>query len=89
MQRVMPNQRSVLRAQSYAELDINNIRARFYSDGMISYDNGQSQFEVPNGDGTHTMFAASLWMGGLNSGNNLCLAAVRFNQVGEDWWPDR
>ena len=76
-------------AQGYGELNVNNLSARFYSDGMIGMDigSGTARFEVPNGSGTHPMFVANLWMGGIDSGNQLHLAAVRYNQNGEDFWP--
>lgn len=76
-------------AQGYGELNVNNVRARFYSDGMIGMDlgSGTARFEVPNGSGTHPLFVANLWMGGIDSGNQLHLAAVRYNQNGEDYWP--
>lgn len=76
-------------AQGYGELNVNNVRARFYSDGMIGMDlgSGTARFEVPNGAGTHPLFVANLWMGGFDSGNQLHLAAVRYNQNGEDFWP--
>lgn len=47
-------------AQSFRELDVNNVRARFYSDGMIGMDlaAGVPAFEVPNGAGTHPLFVA-------------------------------
>lgn len=76
-------------AQTYSELDINNLRARFYADGMIGMEPGAGtpHFEAPNGSGTHPLFVANLWMGGLDAGNQLHLAAVRYNQNGEDYWP--
>ena len=76
-------------AQSYGELDVNNVRARFYSDGMIGMDlgSGTARFEVPDGSGIHPLFVANLWMGGYDSGNQLHMAAVRYNQNGEDFWP--
>ena len=71
----------IVHAQNYADLDINNVRARFLSNGSLT------EFEAPNGSGSYVSSSANLWMGGRDANNSLHLAAVRFNQVGEDWWP--
>ena len=77
-------------AQNFSELDVNNIRARFYSHGLIGMDllNNTPQFEVPNGGGAHPLFSAGLWIGGLDSGNLLRLAAMCYEPLGSsDWYP--
>lgn len=60
------------------ELDINNIKARFFSNGGLFYDvsplgllNG---FEVPKGSGKSTMLEASLWVGGTDENAQLHFA---------------
>lgn len=47
-------------AQAYGTLEINDVRARFHSHGLISEDvlNQQPEFEVPAGGGAHTMYSA-------------------------------
>ncbi|MBK8949519.1 MAG: T9SS type A sorting domain-containing protein [Flavobacteriales bacterium] len=79
----------VILGQGFAVLDVNNIHARFHADGMIGLSPGigQPNFEVPAGSGVHALFAAHLWMGGYDAGNQLRGAAVRFGQVGSDWFP--
>ncbi|MCW5906633.1 MAG: T9SS type A sorting domain-containing protein [Chitinophagales bacterium] len=70
-------------------IDINNISASFASDGMIALrmlDTTQ-QFEVPKGSGVQALFAGTLWMGGLDAGENLHLAANRYYQNGRDFFP--
>lgn len=77
-------------AQAYAELDINNVRARFYSHGLIGMNlaNGTPEFEVPNGGGAHPLFSAGLWIGGQDAGNSLRLAAMCYEPLGfSDWFP--
>ena len=79
-----------LSAQNYQDLDVNNIRARFYSHGLIGMDlaNGTPEFEVPNGGGAHPLFSAGLWIGGVDGGNALHLAAMSFEPLGSsDWYP--
>lgn len=77
-------------AQNYHELDANNIRARFYSHGLIgmNFATGEPEFEVPNGGGAHPLFSAGLWIGGMDMGNSLRLAAMCYEPLGSsDWYP--
>lgn len=69
-------------------LDINNIKAAFYSAGDIGWNQvNDPQFEVPKGSGHHTLFAANLWLGGIDQLNQLHLAAQTYRQNGTDFWP--
>lgn len=72
-------------------LDINNIKARFNSEGSMfndyyvsMYNNG---FEVPQGSNTHTFFAGGLWIGGIDASGALKVAAQTYRQSGTDFWP--
>lgn len=79
-----------LSAQNYYELDANNIRARFYSHGLIgmNFATGEPEFEVPNGGGAHPLFSAGLWIGGMDIGNSLRLAAMSYEPLGSsDYYP--
>jgi hypothetical protein len=79
------------------ELDLNNVRARIETGGNMWQDrgsNGGPAYEVPRtppgtsiNAGPNALFAGSLWMGGLSPDNILKLAAVRFRQEGNDYWP--
>lgn len=74
------------------ELDLNNVRARIENGGTLWEDRtkGAPAYEVPKTDnrtGPNALFAGALWMGGLSPDNVLKLAAVRFRQVGNDYWP--
>jgi hypothetical protein len=46
-----------------------------------------AQFEVPKGSGDHTMFGATLWIGGQDINNDLHIAGQRYRQDGNDFWP--
>lgn len=70
----------------YDSLNINNINARFYPDGLMFDDGNSSHFEVPNGSGKHTIFSASLWIGGLDESGQVHLAADRFRTNERDWF---
>ena len=74
-------------------LEFNNVRALIETGGNMWQDRqspGGPAYEVPktrNGDGPSSIFAGALWMGGRSPDNQLKLAAVRFRQVGNDFWP--
>jgi len=74
-------------ASGYRYLNINNVRARINTGGDMWWDlNDFSQYFIPaNGQAT-SLFSGSLWIGGLDINNQLKLAAVRFRQVGNDYW---
>ncbi len=83
---IVPNEKT----DYTAELDLNNIRARFSTVGMHFYDplheDEPGQFEVPKGSGKNTLHSNTLWIGGL-SGDQLHLAAERYRWFGADFWP--
>lgn len=73
---------------SSIELDLNNVRTLIHSGGDMWWDlQSVAQYEVPKGGGVHALYAGSLWMGGVDVNNQLKVAAVRFRQVGYDFWP--
>ena len=75
------------RAQGSAELSINNVRARINQGGNMWYDGANTQYYVPK-DGTSTaMYCAALWIGGQDENQQLRVAALRFGQSGDDFWP--
>ena len=77
-------------ASSYRFLDINNVRARINTGGDMWWDlpgGIGSQYFIPKGGTATSLFSGSLWIGGLDINNQLKLAAVRYRQVGNDYWP--
>jgi len=75
-------------ATDATELDINNIRALIQTGGDMWWNLiGQPQYEVPKNSGSHSLFAGSLWLGGKDVSGQLKVAALRFRQVGNDYWP--
>jgi hypothetical protein len=77
-----------LPASSYTFLEINNVRARINTGGDMWWDlAGDPIYEIPKGSRKHSMFSASLWIGGLDVNGQLKLAALRYRQVGNDYWP--
>jgi hypothetical protein len=69
---------------AHATLDINSVSAMVNSNGDLFWDYSQSRFEVPKGGGAKTIFADAFWMGGLDAGGQLHLAAQTYRQTGND-----
>ncbi len=72
-------------ATAATELKLNNVRALIQSGGDMWWDFETAQYEVPKGSDQHSIFAGSLWMGGVDVNEQLKLAALRFRQ-GNDYW---
>ncbi|MFY0673607.1 MAG: hypothetical protein JXQ87_09385 [Bacteroidia bacterium] len=78
-------------ASAQADLDINNVRARIMNGGDMWWDLvGTARYEIPKvtGEGVsrHSLFAGSIWIGGLNNGN-IHTAAQTYRQFGgNDLW---
>jgi len=73
-------------ATGSTDLDINNVRARINTGGDMWWDFTQSKYEIPRGSRKTSMFAAALWIGGLDINKQLKLAAQRFRSGGVDFW---
>jgi len=77
-----------LPATSATELDVNNVRTRINTGGDMWWDlQGEPEYEIPKGSKKMSMYSASLWIGGLDVNDQLKLAALRYRQVGNDYWP--
>ncbi|MBR4803937.1 MAG: hypothetical protein IK032_04795, partial [Bacteroidales bacterium] len=75
------------RAQSSAELNVNNVRALINAYGNMWYDGTLAKYNIPK-EGTSTaMFCAALWIGGTDVDDQLRIAALRFGSEGNDYWP--
>jgi hypothetical protein len=81
-----PKSAFCLPATGSSDLDINNVRTRINTGGDMWWNFETAQYEIPKGSRKHSMFAAALWIGGLDVNGQLKLAALRFRQVGNDYW---
>ncbi|MGB1003176.1 MAG: T9SS type A sorting domain-containing protein [Salibacteraceae bacterium] len=71
----------------WKELSINNVRAMIQTGGDMWWDLvGVPQYEIPKNSGKTSLFAGSLWLGGRDASGQLKVAALRFRQVGMDFW---
>ena len=59
-----------LSATNSNELTINNVRAYIETNGTM-WNKEIAEYEVPKGSGKSSMFAAALWIGGLDDNNQL------------------
>jgi len=70
-----------------AQLDINNVNTTILGTGDMWWDLASAKYEVPKGGGASSMFAGSLWIGGLDAGGQLHTSAMTYRQNGVDFWP--
>jgi hypothetical protein len=75
-------------ATGKTDLDINNVRTTIYTGGDMWWDlSNNARYEIPKGSGIHSLFAGSLWIGGIDAGGQLKVAAMTYRQTGNDFWP--
>ena len=74
-------------SNSKTDLDVNNIRATIMGGGDMWWDLADAQYEVPKGGNKNSMFAGALWIGGVDAGGQLKVAAMTYRQDGNDFWP--
>lgn len=81
-------------ATAQVDLDINNIRARLLGAGDFWWDLiNDAKYEIPKVDPStgaipvSSTFAGALWVGGIDAGGQLKIAAQTYRQSGNDFWP--
>ena len=72
---------------SQIEMDINNVRTTIQAGGDMWWDLDNGKYEIPKGSGKHSIFAGSLWIGGMDDQGNIKVAAQTYRQDGNDFWP--
>ena len=72
---------------SQTDLDVNNVRTTIMAGGDMWWNLSDAQYEIPKGGNKHSMFAGSLWIGGVDDGGQLKVAAMTYRQSGNDFWP--
>lgn len=74
---------------NFKYLDINNVKAGVGNIGVMHYNpaNSGASYEVPVGSGAHSDFHTGFWIGGIDPGGQLHLAAQTYRQMGDDFWP--
>ncbi len=81
-------------ATTQVDLDINNVRARLLGAGDFWWDlQNDAKYEIPKVDPStgiipvSSSFAGALWIGGIDAGGQLKIAAQTYRQSGNDFWP--
>jgi hypothetical protein len=74
-------------SRSQTDLDLNNVRTTIMGGGDMWWDLNVARYEIPKGSNRHSMFAGALWLGGLDEGGQLKLAAMTYRSRGNDFWP--
>ena len=54
---------------SEAELNIGNVRANILGGGDMWWNLSEARYEIPKDEGVHSLFAGSLWIGGMDKYN--------------------
>ena len=67
-------------------IDGNNVKSAILNNGTSNWNTNVAKYEVPKGSGKHAIYNTGLWIGGLDDGNNLHIAAQRYRQTGVDYW---
>ncbi len=69
------------------DLDLNNVRTKLLAGGDMWWDLSNAKYEVPKGSGLNSLFAGALWIGGIDPGGQLKVAAHTYRQnSGYDFW---
>jgi hypothetical protein len=84
---VHPLDNSCAPGSAKTNLDINNVRTTLLTGGDMWWDFISAQYEIPKGGHANSIFAGSLWIGGLDAGGQLKVAAQTYRQNGNDFWP--
>ncbi len=68
-------------------LDINNVKTTILNGGDMWWNLASGKYEIPKNSGKHSLFAGSLWIGGMDDDDQLKVAAQTYRQSGNDYWP--
>ena len=81
-------------AKASRELWVNNVRTIIFTGGDMWWDlfgGGNAYYGVPGIQDRSAMisteFGGSVWIGGLDGGGQLKIAAMTYRQTGYDFWP--
>lgn len=78
-----------LPASSETNLDLNNVRALILANGGLWQGDAAGEYEIPKGSGKTSMYAGSIWVGGVDVNGQLrtCARTFRGASSGNDFWP--
>lgn len=76
-------------SSTFAWLNINNARVRVNAGGDMWWDlpgGTGAKYYIPANSSMTSIYAGSLWIAGMDVNGQLKCAAIRFRQVGNDFW---
>jgi len=70
-------------------ISIADVSAQMYADGTSFWNplTGLPKYRVPKTGPACSIFSGSMWIGGLDGGGHLHMAAETYKQSGNDFWP--
>ena len=71
---------------SQTDLDVNNVRTTIMGGGDMWWNLEGARYEIPKDGDRHSLFAGALWIGGVDAGGQLKVAAMTYRQDGNDFW---
>ena len=76
-------------ATALRDLEWNNVRALIENGGTLWYDRAidKGAHFVPKDEGVSVVYGGALWLGGISPDQQLKLAAVKYRNSGNDFWP--
>ncbi|MBK7968925.1 MAG: hypothetical protein IPK08_08305 [Bacteroidetes bacterium] len=80
------SQSSCAPTTAQSDLDINNVRTTILVGGDMWWDLTSPKYEIPKGSNKHSLYAGSLWIGGIDAGGQIKVAAQTYRQSGTDFW---
>ncbi len=77
----------IINAQTAVDfMSINNVKGYILNNGSVFRNaNLLPGFEAPKGSGKTTIFSSGIWIGALDSGNQMHVAGILYNQAGYDY----
>lgn len=74
-------------ASASKDLEVNNVRTKILNGGDMWWDLNNAKYEIPKDGKAHSLFSGALWIGGIDGGGQLKVAAMTYRQSGNDFWP--
>ena len=71
-------------SSSQTDLDVNNVRTTIMGGGDMWWNLSDARYEIPKDGNRHSLFAGALWIGGVDAGGQLKVAAMTYRQGGND-----
>jgi hypothetical protein len=68
-------------------INVNQVSAFFTAEGTLNFSKNLPAYFVPTPGNVASIFCGALWIGGLDAGHQLHIAAQTYHQNGTDFWP--